>query len=138
MGNASVSQSRPAIVLTRADHDRLSGLVATSLSQSPTIEFLRQEIERADIVADEATASVVTLGSRVKFIDHNSVTASDGVLVLPNEIEMPLGISVLSPLGSALLGLGPGQTIDWTDDAGLNRKLTVVAIAPRNTSASER
>lgn len=138
MGNVSVSQSRPAIVLTRADHDRLSCLVATTLSQSPTIEFLRQEIERADIVAEEATASVVTLGSRVKFIDHNSHTASDGVLVLPNAIETPLGISVLTPLGSALLGLGPGQTIDWTDDAGLNRKLTVVAIAPRNTPVSER
>jgi len=133
MSNVSVSQSRPAIVLTRADHDRLSGLVATTLSQSPTIEFLRQEIERADIVAEEANASVVSLGSSVKFIDHNSHTASDGVLVLPNEIETPLGISVLTPLGSALLGLGPGQTIDWTDDAGLNRKLTVVAITPRST-----
>lgn len=138
MDNVSVSQSRPAIVLTHADHDRLADLIATALSHSPTIEFRRQEIERADIIAEEATASVVTLGSRVKFIDHNSHTASDGVLVLPNEIETPLGISVLTPLGSALLGLGPGQTIDWTDDAGLNRKLTVVAIAPRSTWVSER
>ena len=72
MNKVSVSQSRPAIVLTRADHDRLSGLIAVALTQSPTIEFLRQEIERADIVAEEATASVVSLGSRVKFIDHNS------------------------------------------------------------------
>ncbi len=138
MSNVSVSQSRPAIVLTRADHDRLSGLVATTLSQSSTIEFLRQEIERSDIVAEEATASVVTLGSRFKFIDHNSHTVSDGVLVLPGDVETPLAISVLSPLGSALLGLGPGQTIDWTDDAGLNRKLTVVTISPRNTPVSER
>ena len=133
MNKVSVSQSRPAIVLTRADHDRLSGLIAVALTQSPTIEFLRQEIERADIVAEEATASVVSLGSRVKFIDHNSHTVSEGVLVLPSEVETPLAISVLAPLGSALLGLGLGQTIDWTDDAGLNRKLTVVAITPRNT-----
>lgn len=133
MNKVSVSQSRPAIVLTRADHDRLSGLIAVALTQSPTIEFLRQEIERADIVAEEATASVVSLGSRVKFIDHDSHTVSEGVLVLPSEVETPLAISVLAPLGSALLGLGLGQTIDWTDDAGLNRKLTVVAITPRNT-----
>ena len=133
MNKVSVSQSRPAIVLTRADHDRLSGLIAVALTQSPTIEFLRQEIERADIVAEEATASVVSLGSRVKFIDHDSHTVSEGVLVLPSEVETPLAISVLAPLGSALLGLGLGQTIDWTNDAGLNRKLTVVAITPRNT-----
>ena len=133
MNKVSVSQSRPAIVLTRADHDRLSGLIAVALTQSPTIEFLRQEIERADIVAEEATASVVSLGSRVKFIYHDSHTVSEGVLVLPSEVETPLAISVLAPLGSALLGLGLGQTIDWTDDAGLNRKLTVVAITPRNT-----
>ena len=133
MNKVSVSQSRPAIVLTRADHDRLSGLIAVALTQSPTIEFLRQEIERADIVAEEATASVVSLGSRVKFIDHDSHTVSEGVLIPPSELKTPLTISVLAPLGSALLGLGPGQTIDWTDDAGLNRKLTVVAITPRNT-----
>lgn len=138
MDNVSVSQSRPAIVLTRADHDQLADLIATALSHSPTIEFLRQEIERADIIAEEATASVVTLGSRVKFIDHKSHTVSDGFLALPNDIETPLAISVLSPLGSALLGLGPGQTIDWTDDVGLNRKLTVVAISPRKAEASER
>lgn len=138
MDKISVSQSRPAIVLTRADHHRLSDLIAAALTQSPTIEFLRQEIERADIVAEEATASVVTLGSRVKFIDHDSHAVSEGVLVLPSEVETPLAISVLAPLGSALLGLGPGQTIDWTDDAGLNRKLTVVAITPQNTGASER
>ena len=133
MNKVSVSQSRPAIVLTRADHDRLSGLIAAALTQSPTIEFLRQELERADIVAEEATASVVTLGSRVRFIDHDSHTVSEGVLIPPSELKTPLTISVLAPLGSALLGLGPGQTIDWTDDAGLNRKLTVVAITPRNT-----
>ena len=133
MNKVSVSQSRPAIVLTRADHDRLSALIAAALTQSPTIEFLRQELERADIVAEEATASVVTLGSRVRFIDHDFHTVSEGVLIPPSELKTPLTISVLAPLGSALLGLGPGQTIDWTDDAGLNRKLTVVAITPRNT-----
>lgn len=138
MDSVSVSQSRPAIVLTRADHDQLSALIATSLSQSPTLEFLRQEIERAEIIAEKATASVATLGSHVKFIDHNSHTVSDGFLALPNEVETPLAISVLSPLGSALLGLGPGQSIDWTDDAGLSRTLTVVAISARPSEGSER
>lgn len=138
MGPVPASQSRPAIVLSLSDHDRLTDLIAAGLPPSPTLEFLRQEIYRADIIAEEATASVVTLGSRVKFIDHSFHTVSDGFLRLPDEAATPFAISVLSPLGSALLGLGPGQTIDWIDDDGLHRKLTVVAICPRRPQASAR
>jgi hypothetical protein len=39
---------------------------------SSTSQFLRQEIERAEIVAEEAVSSLVTIGTRVQFIDHNS------------------------------------------------------------------
>lgn len=125
----SIIENRPAIVLTRSDRDRLFGLIAECVP-SRTTEFLRQEIERADIVSDEMAASLVTIGARVQFIDHRLHSVSEGRLTFPNGVEAFHAIPVLSPLGSALLGLGPGQTIDWSDDTGQDCRLTVVAILP--------
>jgi regulator of nucleoside diphosphate kinase len=126
----STMDNRPAIVLTRSDRDRLSCLIMTSGVPSSTIEFLRQEIERAEIVSEEVAKSLVAIGTLVRFIDHKSHKVSEGRLTFPNDVETSHAISVLSPLGSALLGLGPGQTIDWNDDGGQDRRLTVVAILP--------
>jgi regulator of nucleoside diphosphate kinase len=55
---------------------------------------------------------------------------AEGRLTFPNEVGTSDAISVLSPLGTALLGRRPGQTIDWNDETGQNRRLTVVAIPP--------
>jgi regulator of nucleoside diphosphate kinase len=127
----STIENRPAIVLTRSDRDRLSNLIARPEDAlSSTAEFLRQEIERAEIVPDAVGSSLVTLGNRVQFIDHKSHKISEGRLTFPDDVETDHAISILSPLGSALLGLGPGQSIDWIDDAGRDHKLTVVAILP--------
>jgi hypothetical protein len=52
-------------------------------------------------------------------------------LTLPNGVRTDPSISMLSPPGGALLGLGPGQSIDWIHDAGQDHRLTVVAILPR-------
>ena len=129
-----IIENRPAIVLTRSDRDRLSGLIVGCVPSSTT-EFLRQEIERAEIVSEEVAASLVTIGTRVQFIDHKSHGISEGRLTFPEDIETSHTISVLSPLGSALLGLGLGQTIDWNDEAGRERRLTVVAILPSTAEA---
>jgi regulator of nucleoside diphosphate kinase len=131
----SIMEKRPAIVLTRSDRDRLSCLIATSGERSPTIEFLRQEVERAEIVSEQMAASLVTIGTLVRFIDHKSHKVSEGRLTFPNEAGTSHAISVLSPIGSALLGLGPGQTIDWNDETGQDRRLTVVAILPSPAKA---
>jgi len=126
----SIIENRPAIVLTRSDRDRLSGLILTLDAPSLTSEFLRRELERAEVVPEELAASLVTIGTRVRFIDHKLHGISEGQLTLPNDVETAHAISVLSPLGSALLGLGTGQTIDWNDEAGQERRVTVVAIFP--------
>lgn len=123
-------ENRPAIVLTRSDRDRLSDLLMAPNAPSSTTEFLRQEIERAEIVSDAVGSSLVTIGTRVQFIDHKSHRISEGRLTFPEDIRATRAISILSPLGSALLGLGPGQSIDWIDEAGQEHRLTVVAIIP--------
>lgn len=132
MVDASVIAARPAIVLTRSDRDRVTALKDHSTSHLPTTEFLRQEIHRAEIIPDDASASVVTMGSRVRFIDHHRHKVSEVHLAFPDETDAH-SVSVLTPLGSALLGLGPGQTIEWKDDVGWDCTLTVVAILPRTT-----
>lgn len=125
-----ILENRPAIVLTRSDRDRLSDLVMAPNAPSSTTEFLRQEIERAEIVSEAVESSLVTVGARVQFIDHKSHRISEGRLTFPEDIRENHAISILSPLGSALLGLGPGQSIDWINDAGQEHRLTVVAIIP--------
>jgi hypothetical protein len=70
--NVSIIENRPAIVLTRSDQDRLSDLIMAPGAPSSTTEFLRLEIERTEIVAEETISSLVTIGTRVQFIAHNS------------------------------------------------------------------
>ena len=131
----STIENRPAIVLTRSDRDRLSNLIMTPGAPSSTTEFLRQEIERAEIVPEAVVSSLVTIGTHVQFIDHKSHKISEGRLTLPDDVQVSDAISILSPLGSALLGLGPGQSIDWIDDAGQDHRLTVVAVLPPGAGA---
>lgn len=134
----STTEKRPAVVLTRSDRDRISRLIGASAASSATIEFLREELERAEIVTEVALSLLVTIGSRVQFIDHKSHRISEGRLTFPEDVEAKDAISILSPLGSALLGLGPGQSIDWIDDAGQNHRLTVVAVLPPEAQAGAR
>jgi regulator of nucleoside diphosphate kinase len=103
----AIIENRPAIVLTRSDRDRLSDLMAPDAPTSTT-EFLRQKIERAEIVSEAVVSSLVTIGTRVQFIDHKSHKISEGRLTLPDDFQANHAISILSPLSSALLGLGPG------------------------------
>lgn len=126
----TIVEDRPAIVLTCSDRDRLSGLIMAAGAASAASEFLRQELERAEIVPEQLAETLVAIGTHVRFIDHRSHKVSEGRLTFPNDVETSDAIPVLSPLGSALLGLSPGQTIGWKDESGQDRKLTVVEIHP--------
>jgi regulator of nucleoside diphosphate kinase len=124
------SDARPPIVLTASDRDRLCALLCTAATAmgSLTARFLRKEIERADIAPDDvASTSVVRMGSEVKFIDHGGERIHRAKLVFPEEARNSQCISVLSSVGSALIGLGPGQSIRWTDQDA-QRSLAVLEV----------
>jgi regulator of nucleoside diphosphate kinase len=123
------SMQRPPIVLTTRDFNRLSALLNNvSENDSSAAHFLREELDRADIVHREVgTTSLVTMGSEVSFIDQGSVSVQQVRLAYPNEIKDSCSISVLTSTGSALLGLGPGQSISWSEK-GKERRLTVLTI----------
>jgi regulator of nucleoside diphosphate kinase len=119
---------RPPIVLTNSDRDSLLALLRTSVTDmEPSVAcFLREELERADIVSGEISPiAVVSIGSTVKFIDHAAMSTRQVTLVLPDEANDVDLIPVTGALGSALIGLGPGQTISW-HEGQTERQATVV------------
>ena len=125
--------NRPPILLTEVDRLRLLALVDTATPDDPIVRrFLQEELGRAETVA-EGVAGVVTMGSMVKFDDHRSPRMRHCKLVYPDEAFDHHSVSVLSVLGVALLGLGVGQSIIWTDDVHQQQRITVLEITPRTT-----
>jgi regulator of nucleoside diphosphate kinase len=123
-------EQRPPIVLTTVDRKKLFALLggaATTMGMS-TAAFLREEIERADIAPDDvAPHSVVRLGCDVTFVDHADARIRRAQLVFPDDVQCGNCISVLSPIGSALIGLGPGQSIRWIEQ-GRERSIAVLEV----------
>jgi regulator of nucleoside diphosphate kinase len=88
---------------------------------------LEAELDRADVMrAAELPDDVVTMHSRVRYLDETTGERRSVTLVYPDEADVERGrISVLAPVGSALLGLSTGQTIDWEFPHGARRRLRV-------------
>jgi regulator of nucleoside diphosphate kinase len=125
--NRNASPLRPPIVLTAEDREQLSALLETaSGGAAAAARFLREEIDRADVIRDPAATSLVQMGSEVRFVDHQA-GIREVRLVYPSEADTDFKLSILTALGSALIGLGPGQTIAWLDHA-VERTLTVLEV----------
>ena len=126
------AQHRPPIVLTALDRDKLLALLddAPITMNMATARFLREEIERADIAPhDVAPNSVVRMGCEVKFVDHADARIRRAQLVFPEEALSIQYISVLTPIGSALIGLGLGQSIRWMEN-GEERSIAILEVRP--------
>lgn len=126
---------RPSIVLTRMDRQKLLRLLHDLPMRSVDTDcLLREEIDRADMISDTAAwSSAVRLGCEVRFVEFGSSHLRRGRLVLPEEARTAHCISVLSPIGAALIGLGPGQSIHWTE-RGRERSLAVLEVRASGVS----
>lgn len=121
----------PPITLTRPDAERLDRLVAAAETTLPrTADFLARELARARVVEPSARPSgVAAMGSKVEFRDDTTAGVRTLTLVYPEEANLEAGnISVLSPIGAALIGLSAGQSIEWQTPAGGWRSLTVLKV----------
>jgi regulator of nucleoside diphosphate kinase len=120
----------PAIVVRAADRERLLALLGdVPEGAADTASFLRRELERAEIIRDAAApASLVVMGSIIDFVELDSLSVRRKRLAYPDEVVDGEAISVLSPVGAALLDLGPGQSITWRD-GDHDRTLTVLSIS---------
>src|SRR5690606_184214 len=107
---------RPSIVISSRDATRLEAILESPQWQNnPAAESLMAELARAEIVDDaDLPADVVGMHSRVECVDEASGERHSLTLVYPHEADADAGrVSVLAPVGSALLGLSVGQSIDW-------------------------
>jgi regulator of nucleoside diphosphate kinase len=125
-------KKRP-IIMTAADNEELSLAIAAAgkLSERGRSEMgaLERELARAEIVAsDELPPDVITMNSRAELLDLDTKERMEFTLVFPIDANIEDGkISVLAPLGTAMLGYRVGDEFEWTVPYGL-RRLKVVAV----------
>ncbi len=117
------------IILSETDYGKISSLL--QIARSEHSEFLEQELDRAAIVPDsELPADVVAMNSSVRYRDLESGDETSVVLVYPHEANVEKGwVSVLAPLGAALIGLRAGQNIRWPLPGGRKKNLQVLSIS---------
>jgi regulator of nucleoside diphosphate kinase len=114
------------IVITRLDAARLRELVAARAGtprDQVHLEELAGELERARIAeAADTPPDLIGLDSRVRLLDMASGRHQELTLVLPRESDPGAGrISVLAPLGTALIGYRAGDVVEWRMPGGLRR-----------------
>ena len=120
----------PAIMITADDLRRLSPLANSNMTRlSRAARFLAEELDRANIVpAQSDLEGVVRMGSQVTYRDETTGRLREVMLVYPHAADIDLNrISVLSPVGAALIGLSAGQTIEFETPSRDTRSLTVIA-----------
>jgi regulator of nucleoside diphosphate kinase len=123
----------PPISLRMCDADRLRNIAEAAADKYPqTTEFLAREIERAEILPDaRLLPGLVAMNSEVTFRDDISTQERTVTLVYPEAADVDAGkISILTPIGAALIGLSVGQTIEFQTPGGRWRSLTVLKTYP--------
>lgn len=128
----------PSITVSRQDFERLRSLVGGEAGERHhrVAEQLETELERARVVApEEVPGDVVTMNSTVAFVDQQGVRREVD-LVYPEEAA-PGRLSVLSPMGAALLGLSVGDSIEWPLPDGTTTTLEVVEVSYQPEDAGD-
>lgn len=128
---AAGGRNLPKIKVTAEDHVRLTGLASAAMDRMPEVaSYLADELDRAQVVRSGKPASgFVRMGCEVEFRDDTMGKVQAVTLVYPGEADIGQGrISVLTPVGAALLGLSAGQSIDWATRTGAVKRLTVLDV----------
>lgn len=129
MQEATKSRDQLAILVGSTDHGRLTGLAQSALDRLPDMaEDLLAEMDRATIT-DPLPENVVRMGSTVTF--RSGGEAKQITLVYPGEADIAQNkISILTPLGTALIGLSAGQKVVWSARDGKERVLDIATVEP--------
>ena len=141
MATAAAGQVRPPIHLLASESDMVASLALQIEHRSPVVAaMLLAEIERAELHDPQTLPeSVVTMGSNVDFVDEKTSQLRKVQLVLPAEANIAEGrISILTPMGAALFGLTAGQTIDWPDLEGHDRRIRILRVRQPSLTGEEQ
>lgn len=132
------------IVVTEFDARKLRGLLGAhseaSLRDQEHLRELKSELERALVLdAVDVPADVITMYSRVQVLDLESGERNEYVLVFPSDADVSAHrISVLAPLGTALLGYREGDEVEWEMPGGLRRLRIERAVQPPAAAGGDR
>lgn len=130
--SATEMPTRPRIVIPASEHARLLALADAAEKRTPIVaEFLADELTRAEVVKDEEfDANIVRMSSRVTFVDEVTNRTRTITLVYPDAADIDQNrISILTPIGAALIGLSPGQSITWPLPDGRVGTLKVLSVS---------
>ncbi|ETX11126.1 nucleoside diphosphate kinase regulator [Marinomonas ushuaiensis DSM 15871] len=124
-------KTRPEITISSLDSQRLEDLI-DSLPKGGVagVNELEEELARATVVAPrEVPDNIVTMNSTVRFFVESTNKEFELTLVYPKDMDSSgKTISILAPVGSALLGLAIGNEIEWPKPGGGNLKIKIIQI----------
>ena len=130
----------PSITLTRLDVQRLEKLIDSLDDALPGVIALQAELDRAETLVshEEVSPNIVTMNSRVHCREQSSGKDYHLTLVYPKDANPDEGkISILAPVGSALLGLQTGQHINWPAPGGKTLKLELLEVIYQPEAAGD-
>ena len=127
----------PRILLSSFDSNRLQQLIEM-VGDRPDLDALREELDRAEIIEPEdVPPNLVTMNSVVRFVDEAG-KESELRLVFPDTADVEGNrVSIFAPVGSALIGLSIGDSIDWPLPNGRTRRLRVMGISYQPEAAGD-
>ena len=131
MHRDGITEMKPPIAIDANHFARLFALSSlTSGPMTEVCEYLREELDRAHVLpAEKLRPDIVSLGSQVEFRDEQTGKIQEIILVYPFDADITRRrVSVLTPVGAALLGLSVNQTISFRTRTAERRELTVLKV----------
>lgn len=132
--------SERKIHVTSDDRKRLQALLSrpTEAMDRDDVSVLVSEVQRAVVVpASEIPPDVITMNTRARLLDLDQRTTLDYTVVYPEDADFAAGrISVVAPIGAAMLGYRVGDEIEWVVPSG-TRRLRVEAILYQPEAAGD-
>lgn len=131
---------KPNIVISKIDLERLEKLVDNlTLEQCPNLDELIDELNRAQVLEpNDMPGNVVTMNSSVRFKVLSTQKEFSMHLVYPKDMQGSSNtISILAPIGSALIGLQEGDKISWPKPGGGNIDVEIIKVDYQPESAGD-
>lgn len=134
-----MSQSKPHIILSSLDMDRIEALLEKNQTPFPGRDVLEAELDRADVLdPKDMPPNVVTMNSTVRFTMLETGKTSTLTLVYPKEMDgSDSKVSIFAPVGIALLGLAVGDELQMPSATGKVTTVRVDAIDYQPENAGE-
>ncbi len=132
--------SRPTIIINELDAERIDRLLEQpTFASLPVADALNAELDRAQMCTPQNMPhDVVTMNSKVKFRDLTTGEVRVRTLVYPAQMtDSATQLSVLAPVGAALIGLRAGDTINWALPGGTSTHLEVLELLWQPEAAGE-